>query len=53
MPVTCDILIMLLKGPAEKVATFSIRDEVEVVGRRRVKGRAESSLPRIRDGPRR
>jgi hypothetical protein len=53
MPVTCDILIMLLKGPAEKVATFSIGDEIEVVGGRRVKRRAESGFPWIGNRARR
>jgi hypothetical protein len=53
MPVTGDILIMLLKGPAEKVATFSIRDEIKIIGGWRVKGRAESGSPWIGNRARR
>ena len=53
MPVTCDILIMLLKGPTEEVTSLSISDEIKVIGGRRVKCRAEGGFSWIGNGARR
>src|SRR5579864_4952570 len=43
---------MLLKGLAKEVPAFSIGHKIEIVGRRRIEGRAESGLARIGDGSR-
>ena len=42
---------MLLKGLAKEVPAFGICYKIEIVGRRRIEGRAQSSFARIGDRP--
>ena len=49
--VTRDVLIMFLKGLAEKVAALVISDKVKIVGRRGIQSRAQRSFARIGNRP--